>query len=336
MRRGSLFLLTVFIASCSAPTPSPRSATWDGRRFDELKPRYMKALDDRPADETAVSLQMERELAREVDEVLRAHAAETLRTKEDRAHAGLVLVYDALFLQRNMAHAMRGKIDRAALPGDATARRQRGVQLLELARTLRPEDGRIASWLAATQGTVDVGPDGAPTAARKDQILAAVDVEPSFNLFTAYIVLRDEPPHTAHGQALFAKTRAFIDARKCRDVTPGTREARNCESGPLAPYNLQAATVMLGDQFLRHGENALRRDAIPEAMELLGTADGIYATLSSERYRVTTAKWSKAALVDARLQRLAALKPGVAPPGDEFWRSAAYTSVYDCASCHVP
>ena len=296
----------------------------------------MMALDDRPADETAASVQMERALAREVDEVLRAHAAGTLRTEEDRARAGLVLVYDALLLQRNSAHAMRGKIDPGALPGDATARRLRGVQLLELARTLRPEDGRIASWLAATQGMTDAGPDGAPTPARKDQIIAAVDVEPSFNLFTAYIALRDEPAHTAQGWALFAKTRAFIDSRKCRDVTPGTREARNCTSGPLAPYNLQAATVMLGDQFLRHGEAALGRGAIPEAMELLGTAGGIYATLSSERHRATTATWSKADLLDARRQRLAALTPGAALPGDEFWRSAAYASIYDCASCHVP
>lgn len=296
----------------------------------------MSALDDRPADETAVAVDMERRLGHEVDAVLRAQAAGTLATDDERGQAGLVLIYDALLLQRNSAHAMRGKIDRAALSGDATARRHRAVELLEQAKALRPEDGRIASWLAATQGMADLSPDGSLTAARNTQVLAAVDVEPSFNLFTAYIAMRDEPPDTADGKALFLKTQAFIAARKCRDVEPGTREARNCESGPLAPYNLQAATVMLGDQFLRQGEDALRRGAIPEAMEWLGTADGIYATLSTDRQRAATATWSNAPLLEVRRQRIAALKPGTPLPDPEFFRSASYASIYDCASCHVP
>ena len=159
-------------------------------------------------------------------------------------------------------------------------------------------------------------PDGSLTGARKEQILGAVDVKPSFNLFTAYIALRDEPTDTPYGRALFEKTRAFIAARKCRDVEPGTREARNCESGPLAPYNLQAATVMLGDQFLRQGEDALRRGASPEAMEWLGTADGVYATLSTDRHRAGTAAWSKAPLLEIRKKRVAAFRPGAPRPDD--------------------
>ena len=51
-------------------------------------------------------------------------------------------IYDALLLQRNLAHAMRGRIDRLALLGDAGARRQRAVTLLERARALRP----AATW----------------------------------------------------------------------------------------------------------------------------------------------------------------------------------------------
>jgi hypothetical protein len=344
LRLGALAASLGALVSCNAPAslpsasaPQPASATsWDARRFEELKLRYMAALDDRPVDETAASVDMERRLGQEVDAVLRAQAAGTLTTDEECGQAGLVLIYDALLLQRNSAHAMHGKIERAALRGDTTARRQRAVALLEQAKVLRPGDGRIASWLAATQGMADLLPDGSLTAARKEQILAAVDVEPSFNLFTAYIAMRDEPPGTPHGRALFVKTQAFIAARKCRDVEPGTREARNCESGPLAPYNLQAATVMLGDQFLRQGEDALQRGAVPEAMEWLGTADGIYATLSTDRQRATTAVWSKAPLLAIRRERVAALKPGAPPPDGDFFRSASYASIYDCASCHVP
>jgi hypothetical protein len=71
-------------------------------------------------------------------------------------------------------------------------------------------------------------------------------------------------------------------------------------------------------------------------MEWLGTADGIYATLSAERTRARTATWSKAPLLDIRRQRVAAIRPGAPLPDDAFWRSATYTSIYDCASCHVP
>jgi len=344
VRFAALTLSLAALVACSEPTrplsagdrPPTPSAPWDPRRFDDLKLRYMSALDDRPADETTVAVDMERRLGHEVDAVRRAQAAGTLRTDDEREQAGLVLIYDALLLQRNLAHALRGKIDRAALSGDATARRQRAVELLEQAKVLRPHDGRIASWLAATQGMADLLPDGSLAPARKAQILAAVDVEPSFNLFTAYIAMRDEPPGSAAGQGLFRKTQAFIAARKCRDVEPGTREARNCESGPLAPYNLQAATVMLGDQFLRQGEEALRRGAIPDAMEWLGTADAIYATLSTERQRAATATWIKAPLLELRRQRIVALKPGAALPDPEFYRSTSYTSIYDCATCHVP
>jgi hypothetical protein len=334
-RSVSIAWLALVVTACAAAGTASRPQSWDGARFESLKLPYMAALDDRPVDETAVALQIEQALGHEVDEVLRAHAAGGLRTDEARGQAGLVLIYDALLLQRNWAHAQRGKIDPAKLAGDGAARRSRAIALLELAGSLRPQDGRIASWLAATRGMAEPGPDGAPTAARKEQILAAVDVEPSFNLFTAYIAMRDEPADTPYGRALFAETRAFIAARKCRDVEPGTQEARNCESGPLAPYNLQAATVMLGDQYLRQGEDALRRGAMPEAMELLGTADGIYATLSTERRRAETARWSKAPLLEIRRERVAALKPGTVPPDPAFWSSAAYASVYDCASCHV-
>lgn len=283
--RTRLFLFLVLAACASPDRLAPPAASWDGRRFDELRPRYMQALDDRPDDETAVSVEMEETLRVETDAALRAAAAGALKTDDERARAGLVLVYEALLLQRNLQHAALGKIDPRALRGDATARRQRAVELLRRAQALRPRDHRIASWLAATELMAGASASGELTAAGKERVVAAVDPEPTFNLWTAFIALRDEPVDTPYARALFAKTRAFLQSRKCRDVVPGTTEARNCESGPLAPYNLQAATVMLGDQFLRRGEGALRRGTTEDAMELLGTAGGIYATLSAERLR---------------------------------------------------
>ncbi len=132
-------------------------STWDGQQFEDLKLPYMAALDDRPYDETAVSIAIERALGAEVDTVMDAHATGTLATENVRARAGLVLIYNALLLQRNSAHVLRGKIDRAALP----ATPQRGAAALSSCSSWRDAAapyGRIASWLAAT-GIADLAPD---------------------------------------------------------------------------------------------------------------------------------------------------------------------------------
>src|SRR5262245_60956442 len=134
-RFAALTLSLAALVACSAPArppsasalPSAGATAWEAQRFEDLKLRYMSALDDRLADETAVAVDMERRLGHEVDAVRHAQAAGTLRTDEERGQAGLVLIYEALLLQRNLAqrnlaHAMRGKIDWAALSGDATAR----------------------------------------------------------------------------------------------------------------------------------------------------------------------------------------------------------------------
>jgi hypothetical protein len=296
MRRA---LLALGVIACGSPPAKAPVETWTG--FADLKPRYMSVL----ADDTPSALEMERTLDAEREKAERAGAREEL---------GLVLVYEALLLQRNNAHQLGG--------GNDAARRARAVEFLKRARELRPNDGRVASWLAGAS-------------ASQEQLLAAVDVEPSFNLFTAFIAMRAEPIDSQNGKALFAKTRSFIDAKQCREPAPGTKEERNCTSGPLAPFNTQAAVVMLGDQYMRRGEDALRKGAVPDAMPLLGTANGIYATLASDKNREKTAQWSKAPLFDVRLRRLAALKPGAPVPNDDFWKSAEYESVYDCSSCHV-
>jgi hypothetical protein len=331
---GAAPFVVVALAACGTlrvASPSP----WDGRGFEELKPHYMQALDDRADDETAISVEMEHRLRTETDHAMRAVDTGALTTDAARAEAGLVLVYESLLLQRNFAHAARGKIDQRAIEGNASVRGQRAVALLRRAQALRPDDHRIASWLASAELFSGSRADAELTDAAKARVVAAVDRDVSFNLWTAFITLRDEPADTPAAQALFAKTRAYLRSRTCRDVVPGTREARNCESGPLAPYNLQAATVMLGDQFLRHGEDALRRGATEDAMEWLGTANGIYATLASERLREATARWPKAALLEARLGRLRSLTPGASLPGADFWRAREYEAMYDCASCHV-
>lgn len=333
-----------------APTASASSAsadappTFDAKAFAALKTTYMKSLGDHAPDDTTVATRMEAELLPHVEAALALDASASAASKEE---AGLALIYGSLVLTRDLQGVLAGRVDGAKLfaghpyAGDTAAgtdaeiaaRRDRAVKLLEAATVLRPSDGRIASWLAAARALAGTTKELTPEA--KHKVLEAVDVQPTFNLWTAYIVLRHEPVDSPIADDLFQRTQAFLTEKKCRDVAPGSREARDCKSGPLAPFNTQAAVVMLGDQYLRRGEAALAKGDIPKAMPLLGTARGIYATLADDTNKAATAKWRNAGALDVRLRRLDGLKPGAPATDAAFWTSPEFDAVYECASCHA-
>ncbi|MFO0614394.1 MAG: hypothetical protein U0414_17535 [Polyangiaceae bacterium] len=328
--------------SSASAAPSTPASTFDAPRFAASKPAYMKSLGESSPDATTVAIRMEAEMLPYVDAALRVDAASPAATKEE---AGLALVYGALVLTRDLQGILGGRVDSAKLfaahpyasasdvDAEIAARRDRAVKLLEAASTLRPNDGRVASWLAAAKALAGTTKELSPEAKKK--VLAAVDVQPTFNLWTAYIVLRHEPIDSPIADELFQRTQAFLSAKQCRDVAPGSREERDCKSGPLAPFNTQAAVVMLGDQYLRRGEAALGKGDIPKAMPLLGTARGIYATLADDANQAATAKWRDRGALDVRLKRLDALKPGAPAPDASFWGSPEFDAVYECASCHA-
>lgn len=335
-------------ASAAASSAPPANvAAFDAAAFGALKSTYMKSLGEKTPDETAVAIRMEAELLPHVESALHLDSSAPAATQQE---AGLALIYGSLLLTRNLQGVIAGSVDGAKLfaahpyaastkegatdvDAEIAARRDRAVRLLEAASALRAEDGRIASWLAAAKALAGTTKELSPEA--KGKVLAAVDVQPTFNLWTAFIVLRHEPVDSAISEDLFKRTDAFIAAKQCRDVAPGSREERDCRSGPLAPFNTQAAVVMLGDQYLRRGEAALGKGDIPKAMPLLGTARGIYATLAADTNEATTAKWRNKGALDLRLARLDALKPGAPAPDAAFWSSPEFDAVYACASCHA-
>lgn len=328
------------VAPSSAPVTSV--APFDVAAFAALKSAYMKSLGDHAPDDTAVATRMETELLPHVESALHVDAAAPAATKQE---AGLALIYGSLVLTRNLQGVIAGRVDGpklfaahpyasgADVDGEIAARRDRALKLLESASALRPEDGRIASWLAAAKALAGTRKELSPEA--KAKVLAAVDVQPTFNLWTAFIVLRHEPIDSAISDDLFRRTEAFIATKQCRDVQPGSREERDCRSGPLAPFNAQAALVMLGDQYLHHGEATLAKGDIPKAMQWLGTARAIYGILRDDTNKAATAKWRNAGAADVRIQRLDALRPGAPPPDASFWSSPEYDAVYECASCHA-
>jgi hypothetical protein len=314
----------------------------------------MAALAEDAPDVTGAAMAMEKELEGYVERAVAADEAGQLRTNPERESAGLAIVYWAMYTIRDTHLVDTGKIagerlyaarrydpsgaslaDVAAVRAEGTLRRHRAHDLLARAQRLRPEDGRIASWIAAASAHEHSLPGGELVDADKGALLSAVEVEPMFNLFTALIVMRKEPIDAPRGRALFQRTRAFLDARMCRDPAPGSKAARICQDGPLAPWNEEAATVMLSDGFAQRGEDALRRGDVPGAMPLLGMAKGLLASLDDDAHRAAAPRWKYSPFADVRRKRLAALAPGQPVPDASFWKSDAYDGLYSCASCHV-
>jgi hypothetical protein len=345
---------TLFALGCHpASDPSSRPPPWSTAEFEPVKLRAMQALDEGAADLDGAAIAMEKELAAFAERALAADEAGQLTTDQDRESAGLALVYGAMYVLHDAHLVDEGKIaaarlypvhrydatggslaDPAAVRAEGTVRRHRVGELFVRAQRLRPKDGRIASWIAAA-GAHEHGRAGELDDADKGKLLAAVEVDPLFNLFTALIVMRNEPLDSPRGRALFDRTQAFLQAQMCKDIVPGTKQARYCQNTPLAPWNEQAATVILSDVYARRGEDALRRGDVASAMPALGMAKGLLAVLDDDAHREVASRWNHRPLVEARKKRLAALAPGQPVPDASFWRSADYEGMYTCATCHV-
>jgi hypothetical protein len=356
MRSWPLVGVAAFFAcGCHPATaPSSRPPSWSTAELESVKPRVMQALDEDVADLSGAAIAMEKELAAYVERALAADEAGQLTTEQERESAGLALLYGAMYVLHDVHLVEQGKIaaarlygahrydaaggslaDAAAVRAEGTIRRHRVGELLVRAQRLRPKDGRIASWIAAASAHEHSLPSGEIDDADKARLFAAIEVDPLFNLFTALIVLRNEPTDSPRGRALFKRTQAFLKAQMCKDIVPGTKQARYCGDTPLAPWNEEAATVILSDLYARNGEDALRRGDVPNAMPALGTAKGLLSVLEDDAHREATSHWKHRPLVEARRKRLAALVPGQPVPDASFWRSAAYEGMYACATCHA-
>lgn len=356
MRLWPLVGVAAILAWGCHPAADPRSRPlpWSPADLEAVKLPAMAALEEDSADLGGASLAMEKELGALVDRAVAADDAGQLTTEQERESAGLALVYGSMFVLHDAHLVDAGKIpatqlygahrydaaggslaDAAAVRAEGTQRRHRVGELLVRAQRLRPKDGRIASWIAAASAHEHTRPTGELADGDMGKLLDAVEVDPLFNLFTAIIVMRREPVDSPRGRAIFDRTQAFLQAQMCKDIVPGTKQARFCGNTPLAPWNEQGATVILSDVFARRGEDALRRGDVPAAMPALAMAKGLLAVLDDDAHRATTARWKRAPLVDARKKRLAALAPGQTVPDASFWRSDAYEAMYACAACHV-
>jgi hypothetical protein len=348
-------VVVVLLAACAPHVERDRAApaVWDRAAFLDVRGRFMPMLDDAPgAIDVAALAAFEARMATIADGARRSLDQGAL-AGEDRALAGLALVYDALLIERDLRLVDRGladphklfaarryapssSLDRdEGLRAECAARHRAAVDAVEHAAVARPDDGRIASWRAAMHAHVVEQAEGKFSAESLDRLLVAVEVSPSFNLFTALILFRDQPIDSPQSVRLFARVERYIAETPCRDARPETPEGRICLNGPRAPHNNLTARVMIGDVYLRRGEAAFAAGDFARAMPLVMTAKGVYDTAYDPERRDETRTWRNGALVGARLERVAALRPGQPPLSPAFWRSTDYERIYECSSCHV-
>lgn len=261
-------------------------------------------------------------------------------TKDDKEFAGLVLIYDAMFNVNVIIGLEARKLSLADFvnlgPNNASpneqleARAKFSVLELQHAAKLRPNDYRIAGWIAATKGEVERIHSGHISKSIEDGILQSIAKRPSFNLWTAILMLHNEPQFSK--QPLVDAAMAFVQ-QESQGQSECMLHPDDCMSTWKAPYNLQASVTELGDVFLQQAEYDLARKRISKAMEMAEYAKGTYAVLSKPEHLELTQKWPDFDALALRMKRLTDVQnqKRAKEPLDKM---SLYQRVYECSSCH--
>jgi hypothetical protein len=269
----------------------------------------------------------------------------SLKDPSAREHAGLVLIYDGLLTVNNTNAAISGVIPLSDLkaahvfgkPGaddraELLARAKHVIEDMELAAKLRPEDHRIDSWLAAAKINKQKIKTGRVSKKALTASLNAIPTRPTFNLWTSFLLLREQPADSKLFVRLVGEAKSFVDKIK-EGKDPCKERPRDCLNGNLAPFNFQASIVELGDVFLRRAESLLAAGDIPHAMEMAAYAKGSYANLDKPEHTSETKSWPDYLVLTERLARVSSVQSGHAA-GPLLAQTDNYLRPYECSSCH--
>lgn len=337
------FLFVFALTACTKRVPRPPLASDE---FTAIQSQYFQRLDLRasPAELAPIPPFAARLSALADGERGKVLTGE-LTTAEQKARSGLIFVYDALMTMNNTDAAARGTLDLTALEkarrfsasatdakSELNTRAVYVINELSMAASLRPDDKRIDSWFAAANADLERLRDGKMSDRAISAVLDTVAARPSFNLWTALLVMQNEDPSSPQFTRLLTAARTFVDGT-AHGQDPCQSRPLDCVNGPNAPYNLQAASVILGDLFLRQAEYSLSKDDIPTASQMAGYADGIYAHLRKPATAATTAQWPDRDVMPLRDDRMDKIHQALPPP-DSLLTNVNYQRVYECASCH--
>lgn len=270
-------------------------------------------------------------------------AANKNLTKDDKELAGLIFIYDAMLNSNIIIGILEGKLsfsdftkdkifsnDRSTQNGALQARAKYIISELKTAANLRPNDHRIDSWIVGAKSLAEKIQTGSISKSTQKAIINTITTRPSFNLWTAILLLHNEDP--ASNQELLQASRNFVDAAN-QGKDPCTLHPKDCISTWKAPYNFQAALTELGDVFLQQAEYFLTKGNIEKAMMLAGFAEGTYSQLFKPKHIEETIKWPDYEVLMMRKGRLAEIRNHIIPK-DPLRSMSQYQRAYQCASCH--
>lgn len=267
-------------------------------------------------------------------------------SRQEKEHAGLVFIYDALMTMNNTDAAMKNILSLADLRADhrfgaeggsdkeeLLARAEYCIHQLTTALKLRLDDRRIDSWIESAKTQKDQIKSGLPPSnTLLKAAMDAIPIRPTFNLFTAILLF--ESVDAAHPlfERLAREAKQFVDATSSGD-NPCYKYPQDCQNGSHAPYNLQASVTVLGDVFLRRSEYFLQKNDIPRAMEMAGYARETYSVLESPKHIEVSKTWPDRPLVQIRKDHIEQIHK-MQMPSVPLHKTGAYAQAYDCASCH--
>jgi hypothetical protein len=271
--------------------------------------------------------------------------ADRILKSETYARAGLILIYNSLLIQNNTNGIAEGTMQLGnfkGIPGWGQTsyspdkvmlkRSDRAIAELEIAKQLRPDDRRIDSWIVGAKMQREKLKNSVVSDATFKNSLDAVKERPTFNLWTAILLFKNQDPASPLFETLAAKAKEFVDATRGPN-DPCKLRPQDCKNGNVTPFNSQASIVTLGDVFLREAEVFLAQGEIPKAMELASYAKGTYSELNGPRLISDTRSWPDNDVLAERtdrVDRIFARKVSAIRLQD----SPSYFRPYQCSSCH--
>lgn len=309
------------------------------KKFNELQPRYFESLDLRAASGVA---KFSARLNAVADEERALLLTKPVLSPSEKEQAGLIFIYDGLLTVHNNIAVENKKLTlddlrkarhfakhSASSKEELKARAQYAIADFEQASKLRPDDRRIDSWRLGAVANLDRIELGRLSKQTQAQILKAIALRPSFNLWTAILILHNEDASSLEKLGDAAKN--FVDQMKKND--PCKAHPTDCINGTIAPFNFQAAVVELGDVFLRRAEYYLLEDDLKNAAIMTAYAEGTYAQLEKSEHAASTKEWPDNDVLTLRKSRLEGLKKRVVNT-DSLVGMELYEKAYECSSCH--
>ena len=337
-----IFIGLLALAITGFANASPEDAIKN--KFTLLQKNYFLKLDLRaPAQELSTIPTFAATFHALADEQRTLLATSKTLTTEDKELAGLVLIYDAMLNSNITIGILNGKLSLADFTKETKfaklgatqheellARARYSISTLKLAATLRPNDRRIDSWVVGAKGGLENIEFGKLSKATQAAIIKSISVRPSFNLWTAILLLHNEPQSSKH--ALVKSAKNFVDAAsEGKDAC--TLHPDDCNSTWKAPYNFQAAVTELGDVFLQQAEYELKKGNIKNAMMMAGYAAGTYKQLSKPEHLEISKLWPDYNVLAMRETRLRDIEKQKVP-ATSMHTINDYQQPYECASCH--